>query len=249
MGERTAIAWTDHTFNPWWGCRKVSPECANCYAEAWAKRTGHNFSARRFFGDAHWNEPLAWNRAAAKAGERRRVFCASMGDVFDPEVDESWRGRLWVTIEATPNLDWLLLTKRPHEAAWMMPAAWSVIRDRVWLGVTAGTQRSADERIPALIELDAAVRFVSMEPLLEPVEIDAERLNDIDWIIVGGESGAKARPMDIEWARAVHDDCRTAGVYFFAKQLGGHPDKRDRLEDWPEDLRVREFPRRRKELA
>jgi protein gp37 len=247
MGEQTAIAWTDHTFNPWWGCTKVPEcrECDHCYAETFDKRVGGAHwgpgKPRRFFKDAHWAEPEAWDRAAAAAGVRRRVFCASMGDVFDSEVDESWRMRLWGLIEATPNLDWLLLTKRPEVARFCIPAAWSLIRDRIWIGTSAGTQASADRNIPPMLDIDAAVHFVSMEPLIERVEIEAECLNDIDWIIVGGESGAKARPMDVEWARAIRDDCRP-GVAFFMKQMGGRMDKRGEIDDLPEDLRIREFP-------
>jgi protein gp37 len=247
MGKDTAIAWTHHTFNPWWGCVKVAPECANCYAETFAKRTGHKVfgpgGARRFFKDSHWDEPLAWNRAAAEAGERRRVFCGSMCDVFDVEVDESWRMRLWGLIESTPHLDWLLLTKRPRAAQWCMPAAWSLIRDRVWLGLSLGSLTSLRESLDPFLALDAGVRFLSMEPLIERVVLPAHALVALDWIIVGGESGPKARPMDAEWARALLAQSRTAGVHFFMKQLGGFPDKRERLDEFPEDLRVREFPR------
>jgi protein gp37 len=246
MGKETAIAWTDHTFNPWWGCMRVAPECERCYAETFAKRTGHKVfgpgGARRFFGDKHWNEPVKWDREAAAAGVRRRVFCGSMCDVFDPEVDESWRMKLWGLIERTPHLGWLLLTKRPEFAASCIPAAWSLIRDRVWLGVTAGTQATAARNVPLLLALDAAVHFVSMEPLLERVEIDAGRLRGVDWIIVGGESGPGARPMDLSWARCLAFDSHASGIAFFMKQLGGFPNKRDRLADFPEDLRIREFP-------
>src|SRR5580704_1530647 len=116
MGQNSSIEWTDHTFNPWWGCTKVSPACQNCYAELWAKRMGHqvwgNHTPRRFFTNHHWNEPLIWNQDARNTKHRRRVFCASMADVFErkPELT-SWRERLWTLINATPWLDWLLLTK------------------------------------------------------------------------------------------------------------------------------------------
>src|SRR5262249_54064076 len=123
MGDKTAIEWTDHTFNPWWGCVEVSPACDFCYARTWAQRRGHPVwgtdAPRRFFGEAHWGEPLRWNRRAAATGRRARVFCASMADVLEERHDpvgallEQARARLWATIEATPNLDWLLLTKRP----------------------------------------------------------------------------------------------------------------------------------------
>ena len=136
MGVETKIAWTDHTFNPWWGCVKVSPGCANCYAETFAKRTGHAVwgaeTDRRFFGDKHWAEPVKWNLAAAKAGVRRRVFCGSMCDVFEgprPLLDD-WRDQLWTLIRYTPNLDWLLLTKRPESLAEAMRRSGSTQRAR-----------------------------------------------------------------------------------------------------------------------
>src|SRR5271165_362130 len=119
MGQNSSIEWTDHTFNPWWGCTKVSPACQNCYAELWAKRMGHqvwgNRTQRRFFTNNHWNEPLIWNHDARNTKRRRRVFCASMADVFERKRElNSWRERLWTLISATPCLDWLLLTKRPE---------------------------------------------------------------------------------------------------------------------------------------
>src|ERR1043166_782056 len=126
MGANSAIEWTDHTFNPWWGCVKVSPACDFCYAEVWGRRLGKGVGGkdapRRFFADAHWNEPLRWNRAAAKVGIRRRVFCASMADVFEQRDDlNPQRERLWKLIDSTPNLDWLLLTKRPHNVMTLVP--------------------------------------------------------------------------------------------------------------------------------
>src|SRR5687767_5237522 len=119
MGGSTAIAWTDHTFNPWWGCERVSPGCQNCYAETFAKRTGNlvwgKNADRRRFADKHWNEPLKWNRLAATEGRQAFVFCASMADVFEYRSDHhDDRLRLWALIEATPNLTWQLLTKRPE---------------------------------------------------------------------------------------------------------------------------------------
>src|ERR1700719_3859010 len=131
MAQNSSIEWTDHTFHPWWGCSKVSPACDNCYAELWAKRMGQqvwgNAAPRRFFSDAHWNEPLTWNDDADAAGQRKRVFCASMADVFERRAElNPQRTRLWQLIEETPSLDWLLLTKRPQNIAKMVP--W----DREW---------------------------------------------------------------------------------------------------------------------
>ena len=131
MADKTKISWCDATFNPWWGCVKVSEGCQNCYAETFAKRTGHAIwgpaatTQRRTFGDKHWQEPLKWNADAVKAGERRRVFCASMADVFEahPQLHTE-RALLWAMIEQTPALDWLLLTKRPENITRMVPPRW-----------------------------------------------------------------------------------------------------------------------------
>ena len=126
MGKLSKIQWCHHTFNPWWGCVNISPACDHCYAEAWAKRCGKQVwgkeAPRRFFGDRHWNEPLKWDRAAEKAGERHRVFCASMADVFEDRRDlDEPRARLYGLIEQTPNLDWMLLTKRPQVVGKLVP--------------------------------------------------------------------------------------------------------------------------------
>src|SRR5687767_4291955 len=114
MGQNTRIEWTHHTFNPWWGCVRVSPACKNCYADSWANRLGLELwgakAPRRFFSDSHWAEPIRWNREAQRLGVRRRVFCASMGDVFEDRRDlDSARAKLWKLIDETSSLDWLLL--------------------------------------------------------------------------------------------------------------------------------------------
>lgn len=247
MGETTSIAWTDATFNPVWGCVKVAPECANCYAETFDKRTGGGhwgpIAPRRQFGDKHWNEPLKWERESARLGVRSRVFCGSMCDVFEehPEVDAT-RPRLWNLIRETPHLNWLLLTKRPERIAANLPALWGEYGWRnVWLGTSVGHPDSA-YRAQVLSGIPCRVRFVSAEPLIAPVLLPHDVLTRLDWLIVGGESGPRARPMDVEWARALREQAHRAGVWFFMKQLGGKRDKRDRLDDFPEDLRVREFP-------
>lgn len=192
MAEKTEISWSDATFNPWWGCIEVSPACDNCYARTWAKFTGYDVwgtaaeTPRRFFGDKHWNEPRKWNRDAEAAGERRRVFCASMADVFEQnDALDVHRHRLWSLILATPNLDWLLLTKRPQNITRMVPKAWLEWPPfNVWYGTTVENQHYADQRIPILLAVPAAVRFLSMEPLLGPVNL----LNDAA-ITYGPEGG------------------------------------------------------------
>lgn len=285
MGEASKIEWTDHTYNPWWGCVRVSPGCERCYAEAFAKRTGNPVwgvnAPRRFFGDKHWDEPRRWNERAAKAGARARVFCASMADVFEDRAGlEPHRERLWRLIGDTPCLDWLVLTKRPENIARLGD---DVLR-RCWVGVTAEDQRRADERIPLLLRTPAAVRWVSAEPLLSPVQLwiptktwgprsdgvlgcdhccNGDRCDELahrdrrhcpycrgtgaavklDWVVVGSESGPGARPMKLEWARAVVDECIDAGVAVFTKQIANEHDRKGGdPQYWPEGVWPRQFP-------
>lgn len=248
MGK-TAIEWTDFTFNPWWGCVKISPACDNCYAAAFSHRLGRDHwgphATYRTFGDKHWQEPLRWNDEAQAAGVRKRVFCSSMADVFDNAADQALRERLWILICATPDLDWLLLTKRPQNIQGMLPAEWLTRRrPNVWLGTTVENQDEADRRIPHLLRVPARVHFLSCEPLLGPLNIepwlrcdqcgytarDAATLMDhhlckaktlpISWVISGGESGPKARPSHPDWFRSLRDQCEAAGVAYLHKQNG-----------------------------
>lgn len=223
MGQNSKIEWTDHTFNPWWGCLKVSEACKNCYAEALARRFGQQVwgaaSDRRFFSDSHWNEPLKWNRRLEGTGQRQRVFCASMADVFEPREDLNVsRNRLWDLIGRTPHLDWLLLTKRPLAVSDLAPWGndWP---DNVWLGTTIELQKRADEGLPAFIEVPAKVRFISAEPLLGPLDLQAY-LPSIDWVIAGGESGRSARPSSPAWFRSLMLQCMENDVAFHFKQWG-----------------------------
>lgn len=240
MGETTAISWCDHTFNAWIGCTKVSPGCEHCYAERqnrfyhWTDQWGPA-GTRKFTSDENWHKPLAWNKAAAKAGVRPRVFCGSLMDVFEdrPELVVP-RYRLFDLIEDTPHLDWLLLTKRPENIL-KLTGWWDVIRPHnIWIGTTTENQEQADKRIPLLLQVPAVVRFVSCEPLLGPVDLtagihsfpaDAIKHEDWrkvwpDWVIAGGESGPNARPMHPDWARSLRDQCQGAGARFFFKQWG-----------------------------
>lgn len=238
--ENTKIEWSHHTFNPWWGCAKVSQACKHCYAETMAMRMGNNVGInrkglplwgvnadRRFFGEEKWAEPLKWDRAAKRAGQRHRVFCASMADIFEDRRDlDVWREKLWGVIEQTPNLDWLLLTKRPQCVKQMVPwgSDWPV---NVWLGSTTEDRKCFDERKAHLLENAAKVRFLSVEPLIEDLGIID--LAGIDWVIVGGESGHGSRSMNLEWARSVRDQCRGQGVKFFFKQWGAHNDAGEKV--------------------
>jgi protein gp37 len=176
--ENSTIEWCDHTFNPWEGCQKVGPGCDNCYAEARDLRfTGGTHwgpnAPRRLTSQANWAKPIKWNREAAASGARPRVFCASLADVFDNAVDPAWREDLWRLIAATPNLDWLLLTKRPSNIGKMLPtfAHWGNGWPNVWLGCTVVNQSEVDRDIPKLLAIPAAVRFLSIEPLLGPVDL------------------------------------------------------------------------------
>lgn len=228
MAKNSEIEWTHHTFNPWWGCKKVSPACDNCYAELWAKRMGHQLwgtkAPRRFFRDMHWREPLIWDEEAKVNGSRYRVFCASMADVFERRADlNSERKRLWKLIESTPNLDWLLLTKRPHNIRRLAPwdDQWPA---NIWLGTSVENQQLADRRLPFLLENPAAVRFLSCEPLLGALNLRAwfkkKGLHPIDWIIAGGESGGNARPMHPDWATSLLQQCLEFNIPFHFKQWG-----------------------------
>lgn len=256
MGETTAIAWTDATFNPWWGCERVSEGCQHCYAETFAKRTGNivwgKNADRRRFGDKHWNEPVKWNRDAEKAGERRRVFCASMADVFEDRDDhEEDRERLFELVTETPWLDWQLLTKRPENVMGMVPHDWTGCSveewagwpGNVWIGTTCENQRRYEERIGHLLDIPAPVRFLSCEPLLGHVSLNyVSGGPDIQWLIVGGESGPKHRPLNVDDARSLRNQCEEAGIAFFFKQHGGqHPASGGDLLD---GVQHKNFPRR-----
>ncbi len=357
MAENSSIQWTDHTFNPWIGCTKVSPGCAHCYAEEldrkrfsktmdggtkdkpvshWGKGAPRHLTST-------WSEPVRWDLNARNCdaccnfnmpvrpfGEfgpltqcrqcggptrNSRVFCASLADWLDDEVPIEWLADLMsLVLRKTPNLNWLLLTKRPQNwrdrlikciqnthcdpldindliATWLDGNA----PRNVWLGTTVEDQKRADERIPALLNIPANIRFLSVEPMLELISLDqffwrlpepicedcpkdvdcvcgyqTAKENDlpsIDWVIFGGESGPGARPCHIEWIRDGVKQCRAAGVAPFVKQLGSVPVQDNDLQfaigdtpvqgfsgielkdpkggdwsEWPEDLRIREFP-------
>ena len=230
MAKDSRIEWTHHTFNPWWGCVKVSAACDNCYAEAWAKRLGSDVwgvkSDRRFFGDAHWKEPLKWNAEAEKEGVRRRVFCASMSDVFEKNpILVPHRQRLLDLIQLTPNLDWLLLTKRVHGVRKLLPKGYE-FPTNVWLGATVENQEVADKMIKYLLNFDSpSVRFLSCEPLLGRLNLQRYLTKNaigtrVDWVIAGGESGANSRPMNPSWPIEIQKQCSEAGVPFHFKQWG-----------------------------
>jgi protein gp37 len=268
VGE-SSIAWTDYTFNPWWGCARVSPGCERCYAEVFDHRTGGDHwgpqAPRRFFGVKHWNEPVAWNRRRRNDDPRHRVFCSSMADVFERHADagirerqDLARGVLCNLIERTPLLDWQLLTKRPENVLEMVPERWrDGFPSNVWMLTTAEDQARADQRIPELLKIPARVRGVSVEPMLGAVDLtewfyrcDGDCLRPdlphgepiIDWVICGGESGPRRRPFDLAWLESLAAQCDDAGTALFVKQdAGPRPGQRGRI---PAELWARkEFPR------
>jgi len=179
MAEKTGIEWCDSTWNPWWGCTKISPACDHCYAADLDKRTGGDHWGnvpRRRTSDKNWNDPRRWQKAAdvfmGAYGRKRRVFCASMADVFDNQVDTAWRDDLWALIRDCPDLDWLLLTKRPQNIEKMLPAYWDEVKGSVWLGTTVEDQLRADQNIPHLLKHKSAVRFLSCEPMVGPIDLN-----------------------------------------------------------------------------
>jgi protein gp37 len=283
MGKDSGIQWTHHTFNPWRGCTRVSEACRFCYAETLSKRNPSTLGVwgpkgtRVVASEAMRRAPLKWDREAGEKGERHRVFCASLADIFEDwpgfmvdsrgltlhvNASGAWkpgplrdgrecgfvpvtmgdcRDRLFELILATPNLDWLLLTKRPenierlwpvgHEFTGPGPVEWP----NLWLGCSVEDQATAAERIPHLLRCPAAVRFLSVEPQIGSIDLRrgvytnvgggdlGTTLDGIGWLIQGGESGPHARPFEVGWARGLRDQCAAAGVAFFLKQLGSEP--------------------------
>jgi protein gp37 len=248
MGEQTAISWTDHTFNPWWGCWKIADECKHCYADElanrYAKGSWGRTAPRRFFGDKHWSEPRKWNARAERDGVRRRVFVGSMCDWAEIHPDETTnqqmhesRSRLFRMIDQCRALDWLLLTKRIADVKdhnllpWLAPHRYGfddALVDpwpHVWLMMTAGTRDTLSRNYPILRTIPAAVRGISCEPLLEEIPardwnnaLERVDVSGIHWLIVGNESGHKRRPAEMDWVRTARDAAERNGVAFHFKQ-------------------------------
>jgi protein gp37 len=257
MAENSKIEWCDHTFNPWIGCQKVSPGCDHCYAEAmmdhrYGRVQWGPHGERVRTSEANWKKPLRWAKQAN--GHRPRVFCASLADWLDNRVPRQWRSDLGRLIEATPELDWLLLTKRPENYEKLAPWPLDEIPFNVWLGVTCEDQPYYERRWAILSRprIKTSVKFVSYEPALGPLtNLRLQPGVSIpDWIICGGESGPGARRMKPGWVRALRDECADLDIAFFMKQVGSHHDcwptdirgKGDDMAEWPKDLRVRQFP-------
>jgi protein gp37 len=274
VGE-TSIPYVHYTFSPWWGCVKVSPGCAHCFADTFDHRLGFSHwgptAPRRLFGDEHWKAPLRWNRRRERGDERFRVLCGTMCDVFEsgPGLDLQ-RLSLFYTIETTPALRWLLFTKRVENVREMVPREWLVRwPSHVWLVPSVEDQPRAEVRIPEALSIavDTGAHVgLSLEPLLGRIELthvqclghslDALRgewcsdrtgclVSDksaaaVSWVIAGGETGHDAREMDLGAFRSLHEQCRAAGVPFYAKQDSGpYPARQGRISD---ELWTREYP-------
>lgn len=277
MGATTKISWCNRTWNPWTGCHKVSQGCKNCYMFAGKRRYGADPNV--VVRTKTWGDPLKWDREAREARRRDLVFTCSWSDFFIEEADP-WRREAWRLMHGTRNLIYQVLTKRiDHASRWLYdevygPAEfgdWSLTElggmppQNIWLGVSVEDQKTADARIPTLLDTPAAIRFLSVEPMLEAVDL-SQYLEALDWAIIGGESsqgGKKARPFNIDWARRILDQCQRLGIPAFIKQMGSRPFQDNTggstyndhtymkfknshggdPEEWPEWARVREFPR------
>jgi len=246
MAETTEIEWTDSTFSPWLGCTAVSPGCDHCYAEALDKRTGGSHwgvhASPRVMSESYWRKPVKWNRdhalfAVQHGGRRRRVFSGSVCDWADNKGPLGQRDRLWELIHSTPMLNWQLLTKRAPNIERFLPNDWGGGYPNVWLGVTVENRKHGLPRIERLRQIPAKVRFVSMEPLLE--DLGELNLSGIHWVIVGGESGPRARPLDVAWVNRIRQQCLEQAVPFFFKQWGGMRNKGGCLLD---GIEIKEWP-------
>jgi protein gp37 len=245
MAENSYIQWTDATHNFWEGCKKVSSGCKNCYAERMFDRFGKNFSnVRRTKG---FDSPLKWKG-------NKMIFTCSTSDFFI-DVADPWRDDAWAIIKATPQHTYQILTKRPERIKDHLPADWGDGYQNVWLGVSVENQRACEVRIPLLLSIPAKVRFLSCEPLLQPIDISGW-LYGLNWVIIGGESGNDTgkwlyRPCDMTWIKKIVDDCHSAGVPVFVKQMGTHIAKQFNFKDrhgghmaeWPVEFMKRDFPK------
>lgn len=241
------IEWTEKTWNPVTGCTKISAGCKNCYAETFAERwrgtKGHPYE--QGFDLKLWPERL---QIPLRRKKPTMYFVNSMSDLFHEDIPDEFIAQVFDVMHQTPRHTYQILTKRPQIMFdfiknMQQSEGWGMIPSHIWLGVSVENQMESLKRIGFLLGIAADRKFVSLEPLLEPVRILNDWVKMLDWAIVGGESGPGCRPMEIEWARYLRDQCKKAGTAFFMKQLGGHPYKRDKMEDFPEDLRIREYPK------
>lgn len=251
MAQNSKIEWTHHTANLWHGCTKVHEGCDNCYAETLSKRWGNdvwgNDKPRKEIKSV-WNELIKYQKLAKEANEIHRVFVGSMMDIFEkpmPLIDskgfqlsyntEDVRQQFWKVVEQSPNLMFLLLTKRPSNINKYIPESWKQTPPvNVMLGTSPVNQETFDNLVKQLLQVKGK-RFLSVEPQLDNILLSSEYKNDIDWIIQGGESGHHKRPFNLEWAYALKEQCKLLSIPYFFKQI-------DKIQAIPEDLQVRMFP-------
>lgn len=212
MSDTTLIAWTEHTWNPWRGCTKISPGCAHCYMFTAQRRWGNDPEV--VVRTQKWSQPARWEQEAIRKRKRAMVFTCSWSDWFHDAAD-GWRDEAWAVVKSCPHLDFQILTKRPERIAAHLPADWGRGYPNVWLGVSIENPRF-QWRADILRPIPASVRFISAEPLLAP--LPTLDLTGIHWLIVGGESGPDYRPMQVEWARDLRAKAKAAGTAFFFKQ-------------------------------
>ncbi|MGB1270437.1 MAG: DUF5131 family protein [Endozoicomonas sp.] len=257
MSENSKIEWTHHTFNPWWGCSKISEGCRNCYADTLASRYGKSelWKGQREKKSGPWKEILKWDKSARKRGVRERVFVASMADIFEDHADVAgWRDEAFDLFDKLTNLDLLLLTKRPRFAGEYLYEryGYDYVPGHFWIGTTVENQKQAEERIHHLLSIPACVLFLSCEPLLGPLNLNealipvrdgAYSSSKVDWVIVGGESGQRARPMETQWALDIKKQCEDTKTAFFFKQGSQAKWKNFKnFKTFPPALQLRQFP-------
>ena len=223
--KNSPIKWTTHSWNLWEGCSRVSPGCLRCLAEnasdhPWGRLTWGPDGNRRQIAST-WSDPHKWHRDVIETGVRARVCCSSLADIFDehPSIEPMWRHHLWKTIRETPCLDWLLITKRPENFKEFLPDDWGHGYPNACLIVSVENQDFAAQRIPVLLETPASRRALTVEPMIGPVHL-SPWIDQLDWVIVGGESLTGARPMNPNWVREIRDLCHVHSRPFFFKQWG-----------------------------
>ena len=243
MNKKSNIQWTDYTWNPWHGCRKVSEGCQNCYMFLEKKRFGQNPKEVKRSAPATFNKPLSIHDPA-------KIFTCSWSDFFIKEADP-WRPEAWDIIRRTPHLTYQILTKRPERVLESLPSFWPELKN-VWLGVTVETQKHI-ERIVPVAQAKPTVLFISVEPMLEAISIlygvqgilDNDIINSahrvIDWVICGGESGPRCREMETGWAETLKHQCNLSKIPFFMKQVAGVTKKQ--CDKIPVELFSMEFPK------
>jgi protein gp37 len=253
----SGIEWTDKTWNPIRGCSRVSPGCENCYAEAMAYRfskepdspfnglvkatsKGPRWTNEVKFVAHKLNEPFSWRKP-------RLVFVNSMSDFFHEKIPTAVKTMIWDVMVRNPQHKFQVLTKRPLEMKKFLKLHGTNVPSNIWLGISVENQEMADLRIPVLLDLPVIVpvKFLSVEPLIGPVDL-TKYLDQLEWVIVGGESGPNARFCEISWIERIVDDCNKSRATVFVKQLGkGHDPKNSKggdIETWPETIRVRQYP-------